>query len=244
MLRSTVAPMTPEQACPRCLRVFSPEDTIERDGDRVVHIDCLLPRRLSREERVLLFEYCWDHRVVECMPCSRSFRQHDLLGGKFGDGTDRCPKCRNDLTDGIRAHLYSCMMLPAAVRRRAQETRAAAQRLVKRSNQLYDLADVLLRETEALRDALSRSAPEALRRLIQVKLRDGSLPHDKVSAIVPGRREDGSRCRACDRVITNRSFMIVIGKRPAPLSIEETPFQLHGGCFDLWNEERRTFKPS
>ena len=235
--------MTPEPACPRCSRVFSSEDTIERDRDRVVHVDCLLPRRLSLEERVLLFEYCWDHSVVECVSCSRVFRQEELFASLFGDGMDRCPKCRKDLTDGIRTHLYSCAMLPAAVRRRAQETRAAAQRLVKQSNQLYDRADVLLREAEVLRDALKRSAPEAVRRLIQVKLRDGSLPYEKVSAILPGRRGDGSRCRACDRVITNRSLMIVVAERAAQLSIEETPFQLHGGCFDLWNEERQRFKP-
>src|SRR5262245_40517572 len=236
--------MTPEPACPRCSRVFSPEDAVERYADRVVHVDCLMPRRLTREERVLLFEYCWDHGVVECVPCSRIFRQEELFVSVFGSGMDRCPKCRADLTDGIRAHLYSCSMLPATVRRRAQETRAAAQQLVKQSNQLYDRPDVLLREAEALRDALKRSAPEALRRLIQVKLRDGSLPHDKGSAILPGRRGDGSRCQACDRVITNRSLMIVIARRTAPLSLEEGPFQLHADCFDLWNEERQRFKPN
>ena len=238
------AQMTPEPVCPRCSRVFSPEDTIERDRDRVVHVDCLLPRRLSREERVILFEYCWDHGVVECVPCSRIFRQEELLASLFGGGMDRCPKCRKDLTDGIRAHLYSCAMLPPTLRRRAKETREAARRLVKQSNQFCDQADVLRREAEALRDALKRSAPEALGRLIHVKLRDGSLPHDKVSAILPGRRGDGSRCRACDGVITNRSLMIAVSKRTASLAIEEPPFQLHADCFDLWNEERQRFKPN
>jgi DNA-directed RNA polymerase subunit RPC12/RpoP len=98
------AEMTPEPACPRCSKVLSPEDTIERDGDRVAHVDCLQPRRLTREERVLHFQYCWDHGVVECVPCSRIFRQEELLASLFGDGMDRCPKCRRDLTDGIRAH--------------------------------------------------------------------------------------------------------------------------------------------
>jgi hypothetical protein len=224
--------------------VLSPEDTVERDGKRLVHVDCLRPRRLSREERALLFQYCWDHGVVECLRCSRVFRQEELLTDLFGGGLDRCPKCRRDLTDGIRAHLYSCGMLPSAVRRRAQEARAAAQRVVKQSNQVYDRADVLVREAEALRDELKRSVPEALRRLIQVKLRDGSLPCEKVSAILPGRHGDGSRCRACDRVIPNRGWMIVVAKRTAPLSLEEKPFQLHGGCFDVWNEERQRFKPS
>ena len=239
----TVA-MTPEPACPRCSKVLSPEDTVERDGHRVAHVDCLHPRRLTRDERVILFQYCWDHGVVECVPCSRIFRQEELLESLFGDSMDRCPKCRRDLTEGMRAHLYSCGMLPAAVRRRAQETREAARRLVKQSNQLYDRADVLLREAEALREELRRSAPGALRRLIQVKLRDGSLPRNNASAILPGRRGDGSTCRACDRAIVHGSRMIDVSRRTAPLSVDEPLFQLHGGCFDLWNEERQGFKPS
>jgi hypothetical protein len=222
--------------------VLSPADTVERDGDRVAHVDCLLPRRLTHEERVLLLQYCWDHRVVECVPCSRIFRQAGLFAS-LGDSMDRCPKCRRDLSDGIRAHLYGCGMLPAAVRGRAQEAREAAQRLVKQSNQLYDRADVLLREAETLRDGPRRSAPEARRRLIQIKLRDGSLPHDNVSAILPGGRGDGSRCRACDRAITNRSRMITVSRWTAPLSVGEPLFQLHGGCFDLWSEERQRFEP-
>ena len=50
-------------------------------------------------------------------------------------------------------------MLPATVRRRAQETREATQRLVKQSNQLCDRADVLMREAEALREELKRPPP-------------------------------------------------------------------------------------
>src|SRR5262245_50353423 len=150
--------MTPEPVCPRCSRVLSPEDTIERDGDRVVHVDCLQPRRLTGEERVALFQYCWDHAVAECAPCSRIFRQEELLASLFGDSMDRCPQCRMDMTDAIRAHLYSCAMLPATVRRRAQETSEATQRLVKQSNQLYDRADVLMREAEALCEELKRAA--------------------------------------------------------------------------------------
>lgn len=236
--------MTPAPACSRCSKAISPDDTIERDGERVVHLDCRLPRRLSREERSLLFQYCWDHDVVKCASCAQSFRQGELLSSLFGNGTDRCPKCRTDLTDDVRAHLYGCAMLPAAVRRRAQETRAAAQRLVKESSQLSDRADVLLREAEALSNTVKLSAPDILRRLIQVKLRDGSMPYKRVSATLPGRRGDGSTCRACDRVITSRGSMVVIAQLAAPLSPEETCFQLHADCFALWNEERQKFKPS
>jgi hypothetical protein len=38
--------------------------------------------------------------------------------------------------------------------------------------------------------------------------------------------------------------MIAVCKRTAPLEIEEPLFHLHGGCFNLWNEERQKFKPS
>jgi hypothetical protein len=161
--------MEPELACQRCLQVLSPEDTVEFDGDRVVHLDCRLPRRLSREERALLFHYCWDHAVAVCAPCARAFRQNQLLSGPFAGSADRCPRCREDLTDRVRAHLYGCAMLPAEVRRRAQETRAATQQLVKRAGQLRDCADVLMREAEVaralLRDAMKQSAVESLRRI-------------------------------------------------------------------------------
>jgi len=55
----------------------------------------------------------------------------ELLSGLFGDGTDRCPKCRKELTDSVRAHLYSCAMLPAEERRQAQEILTASRKLVK-----------------------------------------------------------------------------------------------------------------
>jgi hypothetical protein len=158
--------MEAELACPRCLQRLSPEDTVECDGDRVVHLDCRLPRRLSREERALLFHYCSDHPVAECGPCARRFRQNKLLWGPLAGGTDRCPQCREDLTDSVRAHLYSCAMLPAEVRRRAQEIRAASQQLVKHAGQLPNRADVLMREAEVamalLRDAMKQSAVEGL----------------------------------------------------------------------------------
>jgi hypothetical protein len=98
--------------------------------------------------------------------------------GPVGGGAERCPKCNKDLTDNIRAHLYGCGMLPAEVRRRAQEAREAARKLVKEYGLIYDPADVLMREAElalvALRDAMKQSAFETLRRIIRVKLRDGS----------------------------------------------------------------------
>jgi hypothetical protein len=80
-----------------------------------------------------------------------------------------CPRCRVDLTDRLRGHLYNCARLPGAVRHRAREARAAAQRLVKHSQQNIDRADVLARESETLiseRNLLineARAALDALR---------------------------------------------------------------------------------
>ena len=110
----------------------------------------------------------------------------------FGHDTRLCPRCRTDLTDSVRAHLYACTMLAAGVRRRAREVRGVALGLVKRTNELRDRADLLVREAEvaiaALRASMSESASEALRELIQRKLRDGVLPPDGIPATVAGHR--------------------------------------------------------
>ncbi len=239
--------MPPESTCPRCWQVLSPDDTIERDGGRVVHLDCRRPRRLSFAERSLLYQYCWNHVAGECVSCGQRFRQDELLSGLFGD-TDLCPRCRNDLTDSIRVHLYSCAILPAEVRRRAHEIRAASQRLAKENGQLPDHADEM-REAEvalaALRDAMKESASEALRGVIRSKLRDGSLPCDRIPPTIPERPGDDSVCGACDHVVTSRDLMMVVTRQASPLSAppEVTPISLHADCFVLWNEERHTFKP-
>jgi hypothetical protein len=155
---ASVPPVAPNPTCPRCAKAISSDDTIECDGDRVVHVDCRLPRRISWDERVLLYQYCWNHVVGECARCARGFRQDELLAGQIGDGTDRCPQCHQDLTDAMRAHLDRCTILPVEVRRRAEDARAAARWLVKRSAQLCDQADVLMREAEvAISDARKRA---------------------------------------------------------------------------------------
>jgi galactokinase len=53
-------------------------------------------------------------------------------------------------------------MLPAEIRRRAQEVREAAQHLVKESQQLRDTSDVLIRDAEAALFARLRSLREAM----------------------------------------------------------------------------------
>ncbi len=69
----------------------------------------------------------------------------DPLDGR----TIMCPRCRKDLIENVRRHLSGCATLPSKVRLRAQAVREAAQRLVKRSQELRDNADVLIREAEA-----------------------------------------------------------------------------------------------
>ena len=233
--------MTTVPTCPRCSRVIWPEDTVEQVGDHVEHLDCREPRRLSVHERALLYQYCWDHAVARCVSCARSLRQSEF---STGDDIDRCPRCHADLTDEVRAHLYGCAMLPAEVRRRAQELREAAQGLVKHSGQLHDAADVLMRESEALVTSLRHSASGALRRVIRFKLHDGSLPYDGIPHTIPGRPGDGAPCAACQHLITSHGLMFIATVRTPRSSPSHaaTPVPLHADCLRLWEEERQPYR--
>ena len=144
----------PEPRCPRCSRVISTSDTIAFDGDRILHLDCDRPRELNHEERVLLYQFCWDHAVAECGVCHLRYRQHELAADLFGHRNHLCPKCRADLTPSLRSHLYDCGLVPKDVRARAADAREAARRLVKEAAQFSDRADVLMREAEAALAAL------------------------------------------------------------------------------------------
>src|SRR5262249_30987515 len=73
---------------------------------------CRRPRELSPEERQLLFRYCFDHAVAQCASCSQDFRQAELGSDLLRSRTNLCPRCRVDLTERLREHLYSCTMLP------------------------------------------------------------------------------------------------------------------------------------
>jgi len=149
-----------ESKCSRCQQLLSPDDTVTLDGNRVLHADCQRPRVLSQEERALLVTYCSKHVVVECPQCAQDFRRSELASDLVGGHSYLCPRCRVDLTERLRSHLYSCTTLPAEVRWKAREARAAARQLVKESDQLQDRADVLMRDVEAvlaaLREAMQR----------------------------------------------------------------------------------------
>jgi hypothetical protein len=163
------------RTCPQCSRAISPEDSIVFRVGILGHLDCRWPRVLSAEERTLLLIYCRDHQVAECVRCTGKFRLREVASlDSFGVRSHVCPWCHTDLTDSIRAHLYGCAILPAEVRRRAQAAREAARRLAKRSNQLSDVADVLLREAEAalyaLRDTMRKAPTRSVHPGRQIRL--------------------------------------------------------------------------
>lgn len=151
--------------CPLCSQAIAPEDTFVLRSDRLAHLDCKRPQTLSAEERALLFRYCWEHAAAECRPCAKSYRIAELASDMFGGKELLCPRCRADLIDTVRTHLYGCAMLPVAVHQRAREARDVAQRLVKQSRELKDVADVLMRQLEAslrkLRETAVREPPRS-----------------------------------------------------------------------------------
>jgi len=82
----------------------------------------------------------------------------ELAADPLGGRTNICPRCRKDLTENVRTHLYGCAKLPAKCGCGAQALREAAQRLVRQSQELVENADVRIREAEtALRLSAFRS---------------------------------------------------------------------------------------
>lgn len=163
--------------CPRCLQVLSPDDTVAFETERIVHIDCARPRDLSPEERAILFRYCWAHAVARCVACAQDFRQQELGADFLGHRAHICPRCRADLTESLRGHLYRCGALPGELRDRTREAREAAAKLIKRSRELVDRTDVLKRESEAWLAAdrgLMREARAALSALRETMRRAAS----------------------------------------------------------------------
>lgn len=152
------------EMCPRCQQGISQDDTVQVHGDRVAHLDCRRPRDLSHEERAILFRHCFGHAVATCPVCAESFREHQLGADLLSHREHLCPRCRADLTESVRGHLYSCAMLPENVHLRAREARDATAKLIRQNYQAADGADVLLREAEAaiaaLRDTM-RQLPSA-----------------------------------------------------------------------------------
>jgi hypothetical protein len=140
--------------------LLASDETIAFDGREIVHLDCQRPRELTYEERALLFKYCWEHEVAECLACGKSFREQHLAADLFDHRTHLCPGCHSDLTVSVREHLFACGLVPTEVRWRAEDARDAARRLIKQRHLLLEQVDALTRQAEsaivALRDAISR----------------------------------------------------------------------------------------
>jgi len=159
--------MNSQVNCTKCSQPIALADIIKSAGGRLSHIDCKRPHVLTPEERALVFLYCSEHAVARCAVCDISYHYNQLAADILdGRRTNMCPRCRQDLTEVVRAHLFRCAMLPSEVPREAREVREAAQRLVK-SQQIQDVANVLIRKAEAalferqraLRAAMSRRTP-------------------------------------------------------------------------------------
>ena len=130
----------------------------------MTHVDCRRPRDLSPEERAILFRYCWNHAVAKCVACTGSFRQAELGGDLLSHRIHLCPRCRVDLTESVRGHLFSCAILPAELRLSAGATRDAARKLVAQRYQLSEDADRLIQEAEAAATTLREIMKQSLRR--------------------------------------------------------------------------------
>lgn len=135
--------------CSKCSRPIALTDSIELSEGHLSHVDCTRLSTLTPAECQLVFVYCFDHVVAECPACHASYRFGQLGSDPIGGRTNMCPRCRQDLTETVRAHLYNCGMAPAEVRRRAHQVREAAQVLVKEAQALRDTSDVLIRQLEA-----------------------------------------------------------------------------------------------
>ncbi len=66
--------------------------------------------------------------------------------------------------------------------------------------------------------------PERLRRLIQVKLDDGRLPHDSIPRLWGG-PGNGERCDACEEIVT-KPQMLMEGLGASGLGV-----QMHVQCY-------------
>jgi len=129
----------------------------------MIHADCRNPRALGPEERAILFRYCWSHSVAKCIACTERFRQQELGVDLLSHRTHLCPRCRADLIESVRGHLYSCAVLPTEMRLRAGNMRDTLRQVVKQRQRSSAPAEVLIREAEAavsaLRDTMMRHSP-------------------------------------------------------------------------------------
>src|SRR5262245_66599829 len=96
-----------DPTCPRCFRIISPDHSIMAHGVRLLHLDCDRPRALTFEECALLYSYCWDHAVADCVACARTYRR-----GRLEADLSLCPCRSSALTHRRLAHRSGRTSLP------------------------------------------------------------------------------------------------------------------------------------
>src|SRR5262245_2705965 len=100
--------------CTKCSQPIALTDILASHNRRLSHVDCQRPKVLTPEERALVFVYCSGHVVALCPVCDVSYRYNELAADILGGGcSNMCPRCRRDLTEAVRAHLFRCAMLPS-----------------------------------------------------------------------------------------------------------------------------------
>ena len=135
--------------CSKCPRPIALADVIESSGGGLSYLDRARSQGLTPEERAMLLMYCSDHLAAQCQSCNVGFRMMELAADPLRDQTNLCPRCRKDLTQNLRAHLFSCVALPSEIQHRTQEVRDAALILVKPSQQALDKSELRIREAQA-----------------------------------------------------------------------------------------------
>ena len=76
---------------------------------------------------------------------------------------------------------------------------------------------------------------EALRLLIQRKVRDGRLPHDTITKVWSS-PSAGETCRACDTILSMDQLVM----EGTTLTTGRRALQFHVQCFQIWDSERRS----
>jgi len=72
------APRAMQVKCWKCGQLIALSDVIESSGGRLSHVECALPRTMTADERQMLFVYCSDHVVAQCLSCGLGFRMMEL----------------------------------------------------------------------------------------------------------------------------------------------------------------------
>ena len=123
---------------------------------------------LTPDEHRLLFVFCADHPVADCVSCDAKYKPDDLGSPDSHSLGYCCPTCRADLTASARKHLATCTLILVQadeIRQRAQATRQHSVALRKRSEQARDRAEVLGVEAESARERAARLRQPAARHI-------------------------------------------------------------------------------